>query len=371
MKPIDQLTVKYRDRIVGTLSLTPDSRACAFAYDNKWLIDGFSISPLELPLKTGVFVAKPEPFAGNFGVFEDSMPDGYGRYLLHKALLKEGVNDFELSSLQRLSIIGNNGMGALTYTPVNNIITDKLTDDFDFLQLKALEVLKELQDDDVNMLLFNSGNSGGARPKAVFSDDSGHWLVKFRHYYDPEDFGLQEYHYNEVASRCGLNLPDFKLVNGKYFASRRFDIDDSGERVHTVTAGGILCVSLSTPVLDYTNLMALTGYITQNRDDVEELFRRMIFNYIAGNKDDHCKNFSFMVVEKPGSRRWRLAPAYDLTFCEEGYNGQHATSVNGKSNPKVADFISIGKRFKINEHRCREIINQVISNIGDIQRYEI
>ena len=87
MKQIDQLIVKYRHRIVGTLSLTPDDKLCAFEYDKGWLVDGFSISPLELPLRQGLFIAKPQPFYGNFGIFEDSLPDGYGRYLLHKAIL--------------------------------------------------------------------------------------------------------------------------------------------------------------------------------------------------------------------------------------------------------------------------------------------
>ena len=114
MKKIDQLSVNYRNRRVGTMSLTPDNRLCAFEYDSAWLADGFSISPLELPLKPGIFIAKPTPFNGNFGIFEDSLPDGYGRYLLHKALMREGVNDSDLTALDRLSIVGSGGMGALT-----------------------------------------------------------------------------------------------------------------------------------------------------------------------------------------------------------------------------------------------------------------
>ena len=181
MKNIDRLTVKYHGRTVGLLSLTPDSKLCAFEYDKSWLLDGFSISPLELPLQQGVFVAKPQPFYGNFGIFEDSLPDGYGRYLLHKALMRMGVNDTSLSSLDRLSIVGNNGMGALTYHPQTHIEQDKNCLDFDTLQAKALEVLQERQDTDAGLLLYNSGNSGGARPKTIFKDDSGHWVVKFRH----------------------------------------------------------------------------------------------------------------------------------------------------------------------------------------------
>jgi serine/threonine-protein kinase HipA len=110
MKKIERLTVKYHNVIVGILSLTPDSKLCAFEYDKAWLLNGFSISPLELPLQPGLFIAKPQPFYGNFGIFEDSLPDGYGRYLLHKALMRVGVNDASLSSLDRLSIGARSNM---------------------------------------------------------------------------------------------------------------------------------------------------------------------------------------------------------------------------------------------------------------------
>lgn len=372
MKKIDRLNIKFNGRKVGLLSLSPDNRQCIFEYDRQWLSDGFSISPLELPLKQGIFIAKPAPFNGNFGIFEDSLPDGYGRYLLHKALLKEGINDSDLSALQRLSIVGESGMGALTYSPATNIVTGKDCTDLDILQAKALEVLKERQDDDAEMLLFNSGNSGGARPKAIFSDKDGHWLVKFRHTYDPKDIGQQEYRFNEIARKCGIDVPDFKLLNDRYFASRRFDISSEGVRLHTATAGGILGLSLNNPVMDYGNLLALTGYITQNPDDVEEMYRRMVFNYLVDNKDDHCKNFSFIVVPDNNEKwKWRLAPAYDLTLCTEGYNGEHATSVNGTGHPVLSDFITLGIKIRIDKRRCMEIIEQVTENCRELIRYHI
>lgn len=372
MKNIDKIIVKYHGAEVGTLSLTPDNRLCAFEYNRNWLADGFSISPLELPLKQGLFIAKPQPFNGNFGIFEDSLPDGYGRYLLHKALLREGFDDRNLSALDRLSLVGSGGMGALTYEPHTRVKMEEGRCDFDALQAKALEVLQEQQDTDAGLLLYNSGNSGGCRPKAIFSDDEGHWLVKFRHIYDPKDMGHQEYHYNETARKCGINVPDFKLVGGKYFATKRFDLTSSGERVHMATAGGLLCVSLSNPVLDYSNLLALTGYLTQSGKDVEEMYRRMVFNYITDNKDDHCKNFSFVVKkDNQGKWCWHLAPAYDLTLCADGYNGQHATSVNGSGKPTIQDFIAVGTKIKMTENRCREIIGQVQENCGDLLRYQL
>lgn len=360
MKRIESLVVKYHQEVVGTLALSVDGKVCTFEYDRQWLATGFSISPLELPLKPGLFIAKPTPFHGNFGIFEDSLPDGYGRYLLHKALLKEGINDYELSVLDRLSLVGNEGMGALTYEPMTFVQAEEEILDFDLLQTKAWEVLREQQDTDAGLLLYNSGNSGGCRPKAVFSDSEGHWLVKFRHTYDPSDMGLQEYHYNVLARKCGIRVPDFRLVNGKYFASRRFDISLEGVRIHTATAGGLLSVSLSNPVLDYLNLLALTGYLTQSREEVEEMYCRMAFNYLIDNKDDHCKNFSFMVEkEDDGKWHWHLAPAYDLTRCNEGYNGEHATSVNGTGHPTLDDMIAVGVKNKMTESKCREIYEKV------------
>ena len=367
MNKIDRLTVKYHSDIVGVISLTPDDKRLAFEYDPRWLAEGFSISPLELPLKTGLFLAKATPFYGDFGIFEDSLPDGYGRYLLHKALMREGIDDRNLTAIERLSIVGNSGMGALTYEPETIISTGEEITDFDLLQEKALEVLKEQQDTDAGLLLYNSGNSGGCRPKAVFSDAEGQWLVKFRHTYDPKDMGLQEYHYNEIARKCGIDVPDFKLTNGKYFTTKRFDLTVDGERIHTATAGGLLCLSLSEPVLDYSNLLALTGYITQNAKYVEEMYRRMVFNYLTDNKDDHCKNFSYLVrKDSNGKFIWHLAPAYDLTLCTEGYNGQHATSVNSTGSPTLQDFIAVGIKIKMNEKRCREIFDEVYQNCDDL-----
>lgn len=373
MRKFDRLKVMFRNLHVGTLSLTPDNRLNVFEYDKMWLAEGFSISPLELPLKPGVFLAKPAPFYGNFGIFEDSLPDGYGRYLLHKALLRKGIDDSDISSLQRLAIVGDNGIGALSYSPAIKLERAEHITDFDRLQQIALEVLQEQQDGDARLLLYNSGNSGGARPKAVFSDSGGHWIIKFRHTYDPIDMGIQEYRYNETARKCGITVPDFRLVNRRYFTSRRFDIDSDGNRLHTATAGGLLCLSLRQPFMDYSNLLALTGYITQSHEDVEQMYRRMLFNYLTDNKDDHCKNFSFYVVknEDTGAWNWRLAPAYDLNLCSEGYNGEHATSVNGTGRPLLSDFIAVGTKIKLPEARCVEIIDEVRSGSLELLRYDI
>ena len=227
MKSVNKLIVTYHSRSVGTLSMTPDNRLCAFQYDREWLANGFSISPLDLPLKPDLFIAKPQPFWGNFGIFEDSLPDGYGRYLLHRLLKKQGVNDSELTPLQRLSIVGTSGMGALCYIPETYIGEEKSLPTLDCLQQMALDILSEKSYEDEEVLYFNSGNSGGCRPKCLLHDTEGAWLVKFRHTYDPKDMGAMEYRYNEVARKCGiidtLNVAKTSLKEG---AKRLFGDED-------------------------------------------------------------------------------------------------------------------------------------------------
>lgn len=361
MKLVNKIIVTYHNRTVGTLSMTPDNRLCAFQYDKDWLVKGFSISPLDLPLKPDLFIAKLEPFWGNFGIFEDSLPDGYGRYLLNRMLKKQGVNDSELTSLQRLSIVGTSGMGALCYVPETYIGEEKVLPKLDDLQQMALNVLSEKSDKDEDILYFNSGNSGGCRPKCLLHDTEGAWLVKFRHTYDPKDMGVMEYSYNEIARKCGITVPDFKLIDEKYFATKRFDLEN-GKRLHVATAGALLNESIIQPKLEYKTLLHLTGYLTQDPKQVDEMFRRMVFNILTDNKDDHAKNFSFICREGI----WSLAPAYDLTLCSNGYNGEHATSANNNGKPTIEDMITVGESIRIPRKKGMDIILNIAEGCSEI-----
>lgn len=361
MKRTERLTVTYHGRTVGTLTMTPDRIRCAFAYDKEWLSTGFSIAPLELPLKSDLFIAKPEPFGGNFGIFEDSLPDGYGTYLLDRMLRREGLDITTLTPVERLSIVGSSGMGALCYVPETKVGEQGEAYSLDALQQMALDVLSEKEGEDPSVLYFNSGNSGGCRPKCLVTDDEGHWLVKFRHTYDPKDMGGEELRYNECARRAGITVPEFKLMEGKYFATRRFDLRD-GQRLHVATAAALLGVDIRTPNVDYKTLLHLTGFITQNPAQVDEMFRRMAFNVLTDNKDDHAKNFAFLYDHG----RWSLAPAYDLTRCATGYNGEHATTVNGKGNPTEKDMLTVGETIRIPRKRGREIIRSVAEACREI-----
>ena len=361
MKQVNKISVLYRSQKVGELTMSPNNQQCAFQYDKAWLASGFSISPLELPLKPDLFIAKQEPFWGNFGIFEDSLPDGYGRYLLNRVLRKQGIDDSTLTPIQRLSIVGTSGMGALSYIPESYIGEEKALPELDQLQQLALDVLSEKTVIGADTLYFNSGNSGGCRPKCLYNDEEGAWLVKFRHTYDPKDMGQMEFHYNKIARACGIEVPDFKLLQNKYFASKRFDIE-SRERLHTATAGALLNESIYNPKMDYKTLLHLTGYLTQDSEQVDEMFRRMVFNVLTDNKDDHAKNFSFICRDG----KWSTAPAYDLTQNTEGYNGEHATSINNRGLPTIEDMLAVGETIRIPRDKGYEIINTITKGCRDI-----
>lgn len=377
IKNVLSVSVMYHGRKVGTLSMGNHS-CCQFEYDRAWLREGFSISPLQLPLKAGLFSAPWQPFTGNFGIFEDSLPGGYGEHLLRKVLRRgssesreqsklaffaemkergrrQGIDYGSLSPVQRLSIVGSSGMGALCYVPESKIGGAPSSLTLDEMQTLALEVLSERTNEGSDLLLAGSGNSGGVRPKCLYSDESGHWLVKFRHTFDPVDIGQQEYHYNELARKAGVVVPEFRLMEGKYFATQRFDLDDEGNRLHMATASGLLNEPLTPPKMDYHSLLQLSGFLTQSAEAVEQQFRRMVFNHYARNFDDHARNFSFLCRDG----RWELAPAYDLT--NDQTLGEHATTVNFRGLPTDEDMITVGMNTKMTRERCQQIIDEVKS----------
>ena len=352
MKEFDSLKVMYHDRLVGRLTMGTND-TCLFQYEKEWLDSGFSISPLKLPLRADLFEADYLPFQGNFGVFEDSMPGGYGEYVLQKELEKRGVNYKALNPLQRLSIVGSSGMGALCYIPDNKITMPRGSVDLDEVQQSALDILSGKTDENAGRLYVDSGNSGGVRPKMLLQDEGRNWLVKFRHTYDPIASGIIEFMYNQAAKEAGITVPRFKLFKGRYFGEERFDLSPDGKRIHMVTASGLLNEGINPPKMDYKALLALTGYITQDHIEVEQQFRRMVFNYYAENFDDHARNFSFLYVDG----KWKLSPAYDMTH--DSPLGQHATTVGYKANPTEEDFIEAGASVQITRQLCTDIIDEV------------
>ncbi len=362
VKPISMIEVSYQNQPVGKLALAPD-RTCAFEYNRDWIGNGFSISPFHLPLKPGVMLARPTPFDGLFGVFNDSLPDGWGRLLVDRWLVNQGVDPNGLSVLDRLSLVGKEGMGALSYTPSQSPGTEVTSHPLHYYARQVEQLLGEEDPGSYNAgsleeLLKLAGSSGGARPKVLVKIDGVEWLVKFRASVDPGKVGEIEYHYSQLAKKCGIMMPETTLFEGKYFGTRRFDrIGDS--RIHVHSAAGLLYASHRMPSLDYAELLKATMALTRDINEVARMFRLMVFNVHIGNKDDHAKNFSFICEN--GS--WKLSPAYDL-LPSSGFGGQHTTTVNGNGNPTLADCLEVARTTSFPVKRANEIIGEVEAALG-------
>ena len=242
------LKVFYNDKLVGTLAKTPD-RLVAFEYDNEWLATGFSISPFSLPLQKKVYLPKFEPFEGLFGVFNDSLPDGWGRLLVDRLLLKNNINPSEIDNLNRLAVVQESGMGALTYKPEHNFETQEQESDYDKLAQECSKILESQNSDNLDELFKLGGSSGGARPKILTKINGEDWIIKFPSSQDPKYIGEQEYKYSLVAKDCGIKMSETKLFDSKicsgYFGIKRFD-RENGKKVHMVSVSGLLENSIIT-----------------------------------------------------------------------------------------------------------------------------
>lgn len=363
MNRIKRLDVLYHDRKVGTLAVYKEYLT-AFEYDKDWLHDGFSISPFSLPLRSEVFIPRLQPFDGLFGVFADSLPDGWGRLLVDRLLRRHRIDPSRMNSLDRLAVVGSSGMGALTYHPEAFLSAGTPIADLDVL---AAECRRLLQTDDSSRLddLFRlGGSSGGARPKVLTQIDGEEWIIKFPSSCDSPDIGCQEYAYSLCARECGIEMEETRLFPSAlcsgYFGTRRFDRHASGaesERLHMLSAGALLETSHRIPNLDYDTLMRLTLALTKDSAELLKLYRRMCFNVFAHNRDDHSKNFSYLYLE--AEKRWRLSPAYDLTYSYS-LNGEHATAIHGNGNaPGLYDLLAVAKDAGISAGTARRIASQV------------
>ncbi|MBW3088213.1 type II toxin-antitoxin system HipA family toxin [Bifidobacterium sp. 82T24] len=366
---IDRVRVVYAGETVGMLTMSPE-RTLAFAYDRGWLAHGFSISPLNLPLRAGVFVAKRDPLNGMFGVFDDSMPDGWGRLLTDRMLRRHGIDPYSVGLLPRLSIVGDGGMGALEYEPATTI-EDESADslDLDALAQESLRLLNTDFSDDLDRLFALGGSSGGARPKVLTVIDGEDWIIKFPSSMDPSDIGETEYRISNLARECGVAMPETRLFPSDqcvgYFGVKRFDrtrdLDGTARKTHMVSAGGLLETSHRIANLDYGLLMRLTMRMTDSVEECERMYRLMCFNVFIGNRDDHAKNFSYLYDREHGV--WRLSPAYDLTE-NPGINGEHTTAVNGKGRGITTDDLTgIGVRAGIPRTQCLSIVKDMRDRI--------
>jgi serine/threonine-protein kinase HipA len=321
-----------------------------------------------------VFEDDRKTFDGLHGLFNDSLPDGWGLLLLGRKLKASGASLQDLSPLARLALVGTRGMGSLEYEP-EDVRSDP---DKKFLDLDGLaEESRCILDDggsleSVNTLLRLGGSSGGARPKILCNvrqsdltvrasdsePDFEPWMIKFRAKEDPPNIGLVEYAYSVAAKEAGVEMPDTCLFASKtsdgFFGIKRFD-RKKAMKIHTHSACGLLHASHRYPSLNYEGLINLAHILTKDHREVEKMIRLMIFNVKAGNMDDHPKNFSFLLGP---DGQWKMAPAYDLT-PSSGFGGQHSTTVNSKGkNITDSDLVAAADKI-VPEANVKKIIATV------------
>ncbi len=345
-----------------------------FEYDRGFISRGLEVSPLQLPLQLGLQSFKIDIFEGLPGLFNDSLPDGWGRLLFDRAMRAQGILPNGLSPLDRLAHVGASGMGALTYKPDIAPDTDGDTVDLDWLAEQAREVMHGQAADVIEELIALNGSSAGARPKAligyrpqsgemkhgaaVYDDGFEPWLVKFPNAQDGADAGAIEYAYAQMAQAAGVEMTETELfparVGAGYFGTLRFDRGRT-KRLHVHTASGLLHADHRTPSLDYEDLMALTLRLTRDVREVEKMFRLAVFNVLSYNRDDHAKNFSFLMDE---AGNWSVSPAYDLTFSS-GPGGEQSTMVAGEGkSPNTKHLRKLGQSGDISKQQIELIIEQ-------------
>lgn len=378
MNKIKKLEVIFNGKKVGTLALLNKSKIdlLAFQYDDEWIKNGFSISPFSLPLENKVFIPKIDPFNGMFGVFSDSLPDGWGKLLVDRTLKKNNIDPFEITSLDRLAIVGNSGMGGLEYIPQYDFEIKSEIKDLDELALSCKKILNTEYSENLDELFLLGGSSGGARPKILTNINGEDWIIKFPSKFDNDNIGKQEYDYSLCAKKCGIFIPETKLFPSKncsgFFGVKRFDREKNSEnkikKIHMVSVSGLLETSHRIPNLDYDILMKLTLKLTNDFEEVKKMYRLMCFNIFAHNRDDHSKNFSFLYNEV--KRKWELSPAYDLTYSNS-IGGEHATTIagNGK-NPTIKDILKVAENIGLKKDESEKIaleIKKIVEN--DLKEY--
>lgn len=349
-----------------------------FEYDAGFIARKLELSPFKLPLTPGLQVFEPGLFEGLPGLFNDSLPDGWGRLLLDRALRRKGITPDSFSPLDRLAHVGASGMGALTYAPDYSEDVRGKAVNLDALADQSQAILEGNSEEVFEELLALGGSPQGARPKAMIGvnrnkskviqgvDDlpSGYepWLVKFANTADGQDAGAIEYVYSLMAQEAGLEVMEAHLFPAKrgagYFATRRFDRTDSGGRLHMHTACGLLHSDFRVPSLDYQDLIKATMILTRDIREAQKMYRLAVFNVLSHNRDDHSKNFSFLMDE---TGTWRMAPAYDLTFSS-GPGGEQSTMVMGEGkNPGVEHLLKLAEVADLSRAEAQRIIDETVT----------
>lgn len=385
------LEVRIFDQELGKLGYDIDKRTSFFQYDPDFLESGryTNLFPYLLNRIKPIQVFnryQGETFRGLPPMIADSLPDMFGNIIFKKWFEAKNKQFQKITPLEQLTYVANRGMGALEYRPVAEMpktSTINLEEILDVLQevLQQKEGVSEKYLNSIALLnIFKMGTSaGGARPKILvsehkktgaiipgdieFSDSYNHYLVKLSLNQDKEsDYNREkvEYAYYLMAQQAGIHMMFSKLIDNKHFATLRYD-RQNGEKIHVLTTSGLTGWDFKKPEnSSYENLFSLAIDLKVSYKEIQELFRRMVFNICFANIDDHLKNHSFMYSKE--KNQWSLAPAYDLTYPLDinfNYiNISRALSVNNKrNNISLNDILVLAEKFTIKDPKT--IINEV------------
>lgn len=395
---------------VGTVIQSDITSPPQFAYDRNFVRSGIELSPVTMPLSLQTYSfsnLREETFRGLPGLLADSLPDRFGTRIIESYLARQGRLEEGLTAVERLCYVGSRGMGALEYVPQIGVGIPDQAIDIDELAKLADEILADRQsfkiranEQTLEQLIKISASAGGARAKALIAwngetgdirsgqIDAGegysYWLLKFGEIHnnrdkdttaDEQGYSRIEYAYSLMCKDAGIEMTECRLIRsrgGVHFAARRFDREyDTGRKIHMHTLGGLAHFDFNDPGANsYEQAAQIMRRIKLPQSDVEQLYKRMVFNEVAKNYDDHVKNISFL-MDRSGV--WRLAPAYDMTFSyrpDSIWTSRHQMRINGKRDDlTVEDLRVCGRNMDISDKRIKEIIGNVVEVVGNWAKY--
>ncbi len=397
-------------RHIGSISQNEGSSIINFRYTD-WAIDNeVNLSPVMMPPERKTYQFPDlirTSFNGVPGLIADSLPDKFGNAVINNWLMKQGRQPDSMGAVERLCYTGERGMGALEYRPQtgpNPAETQKV--DVDELVKLASSILlqrkefsvKPEKEENLAILLKLGTSAGGARAKAVIAwnqetneirsgqinagEGFDYWIIKLdgvdensdKEKNDEAGYGRIEYAYYLMAKSCEIEIMESRLYeeNGRsHFMTKRFDRINSGEKLHMQTLAALTHTDYNYPgIYSYEEAGRIIKLLTNDQSQVEELYKRMIFNVLAMNQDDHVKNISFLMNKE---LNWKLSPAYDIGFAynpEGHYTSRHQMTVNGKQNSFTKDDLTdCGKNMGITKAKSNRIIECVSESVGNWSIY--
>jgi len=405
--------VRLWGRTIGAVSLEAGEEVAAFEYDPAFAQSGIEISPVSMPLSRRVY-SFPElsrkTFYGLPGLLADSLPDKFGHVLIDAWLATQGRQPDSFNVIERLCYTGERGMGALEFAPATGpkarqagrIQIDRLVElAADILtQRNALQAsfADENSEQAMTDILRVGTSAGGARAKAVIAwnpstnevrsgqipagEGFEHWLLKFdgvsgnrdKELEDPQGYGVIEYAYYRMARDCGIDMSECRLFeeNGRrHFMTRRFDRLAGGEKLHMQSLCALAHYDFNLAgAYGYEQALLVIRQLGLPMQAIEQQFRRMVFNIVARNQDDHVKNIAFL-MNKAGE--WSLAPAFDMTYSYNpsgAWTARHQMTLNGKRDGfSLEDFKSCAKAASMKRGRAETILGEVQETVSRWPNY--